>query len=269
MSDEIRPIVVGVDGSPESIQALRWAVDEARLRRRALRLVNAYSWPVPMVPMAPPPPVWSESSLREAAEAVVGQAVAEVDAGDVRVSTAVLAGPAPYVLMEEARGAELLAVGHRGRGGFATLLLGSVAATVSAHAPGPVAVIRPYATDPRPTGLVLVGADGSPGSATAVGFAFDEADLRGVEVGVLHSSESDDGQWLREWVQPWRDKHPQVQVRWLLTAERPAGALVEAARAAELVVVGSRGHGGFAGLLLGSVSQQVVNHAPCPVVVAR
>ncbi len=269
MSDEVRPIVVGVDGSPESVEAVRWAVDEARLRGRALRLVNAYTWPVPMVPMAPPPTVWSEASLRDAAEAVVGEAVAQVEAAGVRVSTAVLAGPAPYVLMEEARRAELLVVGHRGRGGFATLLLGSVAATVSAHAPGPVAVIRPYAAEPRPAGLVLVGTDGSPGSGTAVGFAFDEADRRGVEVGVLHATDSDDGQWLQEWVQPWRDKHPRVPVRWLLTAERPAGALVEAARAAELVVVGSRGRGGFAGLLLGSVSQQVVNHAPCPVVVAR
>jgi nucleotide-binding universal stress UspA family protein len=197
MNDEIRPIVVGVDGSPESVQALRWAADEARLRRRAVRLVNAFTWPVPMVPMAPPPTVWSEAALRDAAEAVVGQAVAEVDARDVQLTTAVLAGPAAYVLMEEARGAELLVVGHRGRGGFATLLLGSVAATVSAHAPGPVAVIRPYGAESRPAGLVLVGADGSAGSGTAVGFAFDEADRRGVEVGVLHAAENADEQWLR------------------------------------------------------------------------
>jgi nucleotide-binding universal stress UspA family protein len=291
MSDEIRPIVVGVDGSPESLGAARWAVAEARLRGRPVQVVNAYTWPVPVVPMAALPTTWSEESLREAAQAVVDDAVAQVAADGVPVSGAVLTGPAPYALMEAARGAELLVVGHRGRGGFTALLLGSVAATVAAHAHCPVAVIRPHAADRRSGGLVVVGADGSPPSATAVSFAFEEADRRGAQLGVVHawrppalSAGTDaqtsgyedpdelagaEAQWLREWIGSWQDKYPRVAVRWMLTAERPAGALVEAAGEADLVVVGSRGHGGFAGLLLGSVSQQVLNHAPCPVVVAR
>jgi nucleotide-binding universal stress UspA family protein len=291
MTDEIRSIVVGVDGSAESLEAARWAVAEARLRRRPVRLVHAYTWPVPLVPMAPPPANWSDASLRQAAESVVNEAVAAVRVDDVSVTGAVASGPAPYALMEEARDAELLVVGHRGRGGFAELLLGSVAATVAAHAPGPVAVVRPHATDQRPAGLVLVGADGSPPAGKAVEFALDEANRRGAELGVLHAwrppvlsfgtdvqtsgyddpaaLENAEAHWLQDWIRPWRDKHPQVRVRWMLTVDRPAGALIEAGRAAELVVVGSRGHGGFAGLLLGSVSHQVLSHAPCPVVVAR
>jgi len=89
--------------------------------------------------------------------------------------------------------------------------------------------------------------------------------------GHVHPAELESAQarWLQDWVRPWRDRHPQVDVRWMLSVQRPAQALVEAAREAALVVVGSRGHGGFAGLLLGSVSQQVINHAPCPVVVVR
>jgi nucleotide-binding universal stress UspA family protein len=142
---------------------------------------------------------------------------------------------------------------------------------------------------------IVVGVDGSPASGMAVEFAFEEADRRGVPLGVLRawrppmefppvqvregelapghpdraSVEATEAQQLQDWVRPWRDKHPQVDVRWMLSVDRPAAALVEAAREAALVVVGSRGHGGFTGLLLGSVSQQLINHAPCPVVVVR
>lgn len=288
---EMRPIVVGVDGSADSIAAARWAVDEARLRRRPVTLVHVYSWPVPVVPMAPVPSSWTEETLRRAAEALVAEAVAAVRTEDVPVTGDVRSGPVAYTLVEASRGADLVVLGHRGRGGFATLLLGSVAATVAAHARCPVAVVRPYTGQLPADNLVLVGADGSPASGTAVGFAFEEADLRGATLGVVRAwrppgpswrsdvrpagyddlaeLETAEALWLQDWVQPWREKHPQVPVRWMLTGNRPAAGLVEAARKAVLLVVGSRGHGGFAGLLLGSVSQQVINHAPCPVVVVR
>jgi nucleotide-binding universal stress UspA family protein len=254
-------------------------------------LVHAYTWPIPVAPMAPPPFDWTEATLREGAEALVNEAIEAVRADDVTVTGETLGGPAAYTLLEASHGADMMVVGHRGRGGFAALLLGSVASTVAAHAHCPVVVVRPPAGQRPPAGLVLVGADGSPASGTAVAFAFEEADRRAAELGVLcawrrlNPSSGSDGQpagnddsaaqeaaaaqWLRDWVQPWRDKHPQVAVRWMLTGERPAAALVEAAGEASLVVVGSRGHGGFTGLLLGSVSQQVLNHAPCPVVVVR
>jgi nucleotide-binding universal stress UspA family protein len=297
----IRQIVVGVDGSEESITAARWAVDEARLRDRPVQLIHAYNWPVPMVPMAPPPANWTEESLRQAAEALVNDALGKVRTDGVQVSGGVRAGPAPYILIDTSRQAELLVVGHRGRGGFAKLLLGSVAASVAAHAECPVAVVRPYTGQPRPSGPVLVGADGSAASGKAVEFAFAEADRRGVPLAVLRawrppmeyppvqlregelgeggprppgqpdpaSVEAAEAQRLQDWVRPWQEKHPGVDVRWLLSVDRPAAALVEAAGEAALVVVGSRGHGGFTGLLLGSVSQQLINHAPCPVVVVR
>jgi nucleotide-binding universal stress UspA family protein len=291
MPDEVRPIVVGVDGSAESVTAARWAVGEARLRGRPVALVHAYTWPIPIAPMAPPPFDWTEATLREGAEALVNEAIEAVRADDVTVTGETLGGPAAYTLLEASRGAEMVVVGHRGRGGFAALLLGSTATAVSAHAHCPVAVVRPQTGQRPPAGLVLVGADGSPSSGMAVAFAFDEADRRGAELVILSAwqrlnpsrgsdvqpagyedpaaQEAAQAQWLRDWVQPWREKHPQVAVRWMLTGERPAAALVEAAGEASLVVVGSRGRGGFTGLLLGSVSQQVLNHAPCPVVVVR
>jgi nucleotide-binding universal stress UspA family protein len=281
-----------VDGSADSIAAARWAVEEARLCGRRVALLHVYSWPVPTAALAPVPGNWTEETLRQGAQALVEKVVAAVRADDVVVTGIARSGPVAYTLVEASRGADMMVVGHRGRGGFAALLLGSVAAVVAAHARCPVAVVRPYTGRPLAAdGLVVVGADGSPASGTAVGFAFEEADRRGAVLGVLRAwrppgpswrsdvrpagyddvaeLETAEALWLQDWVQPWRDKHPRVRVHWMLTSNRPAAALVEAARAAELLVVGSRGHGGFAGLLLGSVSQQVINHAPCPVVVVR
>jgi nucleotide-binding universal stress UspA family protein len=281
-----RPIVVGVDGSAASIHAARWAAGEARLRGCVVRLVCVYSWPMPPDPLVSLPPDWTEDTERDRAEAIVTEAVGAVRqaAADVTVTGAAVAGLAPFKLLEVSEGAAMVVLGHRGHGGFAAPRLGSVAAKLAAHAQCPVAVIGPVDNEEAAgTGAVLVGVDGSPPADTAVGFAFEEADRRGASLTALHSWEplappppGEPAPWevfearrLRDWVQPWHEKYPNVTVEQYVTSERPAAALLDAARDAGLLVVGCRGHGGFAGLFLGSVSQQVIHQAPCPVVVAR
>lgn len=288
-----RPIIVGVDGSDTSKDTARWAAAEGRLHRCPVRVVCVYAWPVPPVPFAPPPSDWTEAKLRAGAEAVVAEAVAAVRqaAPEVGVSGVALPGLAAQKLIEVSSGAGMVVVGHRGYGGFAAQRLGSVAARVAAHAHCPVVVVRPAAAErmAQPP-VVLVGVDGSAASDAAVRFAFEEAGQRGGTVHALHSWEPPVSPWRGEmrpplpdftelaaaeaqrvslWTEPWHDKHPRVGLERNVTSDRPATALIEAAKDATLLVVGSRGHGGFAGLLLGSVSQQVIHHAPCPVAVIR
>jgi nucleotide-binding universal stress UspA family protein len=136
----------------------------------------------------------------------------------------------------------LLVVGARGLGGFRRLLLGSVSEQCLHHASYPVAVVR---TSPAPAGAdasprVVVGVDGSAASQRALVWAVDEARARQVPL-----------------------------VRRVVPVDRPASALLEAGAGADLIVVGDRGRSGFSGLLLGSVSHQVVHHATGPVVVVR
>jgi nucleotide-binding universal stress UspA family protein len=144
-------IVVGVDASAAAKAALRWAVDEGRLRQAAVVAVHA--WEVPALALAPvdvvpaPPPIDLVSltkELGEAAEQLVRHVVEEVagDAAGVEVRPVATEGPAPTVLVEAARGADLVVVGSRGRGGFVGLLLGSVSDQVAHHAPCPVVIHR-------------------------------------------------------------------------------------------------------------------------------
>jgi nucleotide-binding universal stress UspA family protein len=288
------PIVVGIDGSEPSLAAARWAATEARLRDRPLRLVYAYTSPFVPAARAVPPLGWPQT-FRDEAEALVAAAVSAVApyAGEVRVEGRGVGGPAAAVLVEASSDACLVVVGHRGRGGLASLLLGSVAAGVAAHAYGPVVVVRqntaaPLPTDgTRPSGPVVVGIDGSPPSDAAAGFAFEEADLRGLPLTVAHAwtpprrgdphplsddvaeLETAEVHRMRGWMQTWQEKFPLVPVTYRLIAAHPAAGLIDLSRGATLLAVGSRGHGGFAGLLLGSVSQQVLHHAHCPVAVVR
>jgi nucleotide-binding universal stress UspA family protein len=288
-TEDSRPILVGVDGSEPSLVAARWAAAEARLRHRALRLVHAYTWPVVAACLPGAPLGLSEETLRKEAEAVVAAAVSAVaaDAGEVSVAGQVVRGPAATVLVDASAHACLVVVGHRGRGGLAALLLGSVASGVAAHAHGPVVVVRQTADATPLTGPVVIGVDGSPPSDAAVGFGFEEADRRGLALTVAYAwtppqhrvarPRSDDVAELetaeihrmRGWVHMWQEKFPQVPVTYRLVAAHPAAALIDLSRDATLLVVGSRGRGGFAGLLLGSVSQQVLHHAHCPVVAVR
>jgi nucleotide-binding universal stress UspA family protein len=289
MTAENLPILVGVDSSEPSAAAVRWAVSEAQLRRRPLWLVHAYAVPLVTTPMLGPPYDWQEDAAREAAEQVLDAAVAAArdEAPDAAVSGELVLGSAGEVLVDLSGRAHLVVVGDRGHGGFSALLLGSVAAKLAAHASGPVIVARTLARPgPAGDGPVVVGVDGSVASHAAIGFAFEEADLRGVPLRAVHSWQppghpgwvevrvdrddlaANERQRVGQWLRPWEQKYPQVPVSSTLTTAHAAGALIEAGRDATMLVVGSRGRGAFTGLL-GSVSQQVIHHAPCPVAVVR
>jgi nucleotide-binding universal stress UspA family protein len=140
-------IVAGIDGSDASKDALRWAVDEAKLRGADVIAVHAWQVPPPVPSLGPAPGVEVVEiipQLEEAAETLVQSVVAEVvgDGSDVKVEAVATEGPAGNVLIEAAKGAEMLVVGSRGHGGFVALLLGSVSQQVAAHAQCPVLIHR-------------------------------------------------------------------------------------------------------------------------------
>lgn len=283
------PVVVGVDGSDESLRAVTLAARLAAERARPLRIVHALAWAYLHVPLGPPPGGPLEGGLANEAKRIVDDALARVQTShpDVSVSGEVIAGSAAPTLLDEARNAVMIVLGSRGLGGFTGLLVGSVAVQVSAHAPCPVVVAR---GEIDREGDILVGVDGSPGGAGALEFAMQEASLRGVGVTALHAyvfpATADSGDMLPlvydaeqlaeneaavlgEAVSGLRERYPDVPLHEVLVRDRPARAIVKAAEQASLVVVGSRGRGGFAGLLLGSVSHAVLHHASCPVVIVR
>ncbi|TCB95390.1 universal stress protein [Micromonospora zingiberis] len=283
------PVVVGVDGSEIALHAVRAAAREAAYRNRPLRVVHAFIWPLMGVPLGPATGAPADGGLRNQAEQYVAEAVAEATktAPEVSVTGAVVDGAAAAVMLAEADDAALLVLGNRGLGGFAGLLLGSVAVQVSARAGCPVLVVR---GEPRADGPVVVGVDGSPASGHAVGFAFEEASRRGVELVAVHAwlfpapagpgdilplvydldaFRQQEERTLAGSVAGWSERHPEVPVRQLLVRGSPARALVEQSPAAQLVVVGARGRGALTGLLLGSVSHAVLHHAQAPVAVVR
>jgi nucleotide-binding universal stress UspA family protein len=286
-----RAVVAGVDGSECGLQAVRWAAAEALRRQLPLRLVAAHAWPSGGLVGDPGLGVDYRAVLRDVvlghlatAAADARQVAPELDIEQVEVT----GYPVPVLLGESAH-AEILVLGDRGLGGFTGLLIGSVAVEVTAHASCPVIVVRGSEPDrpvPRPE-PVVVGVDGSPTSEAATAFAFDAASLRRVPLVAVHVwrdvlvdatmaplldwdvIDSDEREVLAERLAGWTEKYPDVPVRRLVARDRPARALVEESGRAQLVVVGSRGRGGFHGLLLGSVSQALLHHAHCPVAVVR
>ncbi|MFF5214171.1 universal stress protein [Micromonospora sp. NPDC000442] len=283
------PIVVGVDGSEIALHAVRAAAREAAYRHRPLRIVHAFIWPLMKVPLGPAPGAPADGGLRNQAERCVADAVAEAGkvAPEVSVTGAVVDGAASTVLLAEARDAALVVLGNRGLGGFAGLLLGSVAVQVSAHADCPVLVVR---SESRADGPVVVGIDGSELSQEAVRFAFEEAAWRGTELVAVHAwlyptpagpgdilplvydldaFRDEEERILAEAVAGWSERYPEVPVRRRLVRGSPGRALVEESRTAQLVVVGARGRGALGGLLLGSVSHAVLHHAHSPLAIVR
>jgi nucleotide-binding universal stress UspA family protein len=285
--DKTSPVVVGVDGSPSSLAAVDLAAREAVHRRRPLHVVHAFIWPYLHVSLEPSTLGPAEGGLRYQAERIVAEAVvrAATAAPEIPVDGEVITGTAAVVLRECSRSAALVVIGDRGLGGFTGLLVGSVAVQLTSHAAGPIIVAR---GSQQPSGPVLLGVDGSPANQPAVGFAFEEAALRGVPLVALHAwtspvsigpgdvlppvydvadAESEEARVLSEALAGWPEKYPDVVVRPTPVHRGTRAALLEATQRAQLAVVGTRGHGGFLGLLLGSVSQAALHHAACPVAV--
>lgn len=266
------PVVVGVDGSSSALAAVAWAARECALHDVPLRLVHAYTLPTRGYPEV-------ISSARELRSAMYDQgrmwlsqavAVARTEAPDVLVEHDLrMEHPTPVLLAESARAREVV-VGSHGLGGFMGALVGSTAVALSQHGECPVVVVRwPKNRAPQQEGPVVVGIDLSPESDAAIGFAFDEAAARGVSLVAAMAHVDEQSQLLNARMSGWLEKYPDVAVEQLVVGERPIPLLLELGERAGLLVVGSRGRGGFAGMLLGSTSQALIHHAPCPVAVVR
>jgi nucleotide-binding universal stress UspA family protein len=288
-------IVCGLDGTDASASALRWALEEAALRGAVVRAIHAWSVPIMASPVGVLPVTVHHQELSDSAEAAVKGWVEEGKAAvphhDVPVEVTGVEGVAATALLDAARDADLLVVGGKRHGALTGMLLGSVAQQVTHHAVGPVVVVP---ADPerlawagRP---VVVGIDGSDNAAVALAWAMDEAGRRAVTLKVVHGwevpfavpplglsvapldpdeFEADSKDMLTAAVQDAlsRAAHKPPSIEKLSVNAPGTRALLEVGEGSALVVVGSRGRGGFAGLLLGSVSQQVLHRAPGPVAV--
>jgi nucleotide-binding universal stress UspA family protein len=272
-------ILVGVDEAPESQIALRWAVQAAAARGTAVRVVRAY-----LDQVAQWPAIGAEGYIPPSQAGVQLTALdADVEFVRDRLGYENCSGwlanlPAANAILAEAPQAELVVLGSKVNSKLGAAVLGSVATAVTAKSPSPVVVVRGTSAE----GPVLVGRDGSADSDAALLFGFEEAARSGSKLQVVycwqtqgHNEASIDKveellrEWLAESLAPYRDKYPEVSLRADVVAGRPAAVLTERSSSCSLVVVGSRGRGGVAGLLLGSVSQNLLHHAHCPVAVVR
>lgn len=281
----IRPVVVGVDGSDGALEAVEWAALEAHRHAAPLRLVTAFAWePGPGHPGLREH--YRTELLERAREHLLGVAVAVAEraAPGLRVSAEVVVGFPIATLHERSHRARLLVLGSRGLGGVAGLLVGSVTVALTTRAGCPVVVVG----DRHPTnGPVVVGVDGSHGSDAAIAFAHESAAARGTPLIAVHTwtdtefapAGPPELDWhaildqerlvLAERLARWSAEYPGLEVRGTVGRHGAAAALVRRSEEAQLVVVGSRGHGNLAGMLHGSVSHAVLHRSHCPVAVVH
>ncbi len=278
--------MVGIDGSERCRLAVKWAADEAR--RRSAPLVVLYG----QLHEPEAPPAWYKAgdSVGSSGQAVVDDAVALAATRhpSLAVRGVVAEWPAAMTLTSASRSAELLVVGARGMGGFKELLLGSVSDQCIQYAHCPVVVVHGESDDPvfeSASPRIVVGVDGSPGSVRALRWALDEARTRSASVdavfawhypayyalviGPVKRFQTAAEAMVAKAAQLAADWAPGVPFRAVSVAQATVPALLDASRGADLLVVGSQGHGSFHQALLGSVAHQSARHATCPVAVVR
>ena len=281
-------IVVGVDGSPASEQAVLWAARQAHLEHRPIALVHAVSPTVATTWMGSPgfDPATLLEAVDESAKAQLRAVAATVHEHqpDLEVYRVQDHRDPRDALLGLTDRAAMVVVGSRGRGAMASLLLGSVSLAVSQHARCPVVVVRRQGREGD--GGIVVGADGTARSDAAIGFAFRQASVRSLPLTVVHAfwSEQDEGYpsqarrydeadledmrlLLSESIAGPESDYPEVKVSLHVERGVPDSVLLHACRTADLVVVGTHPTNAVYDLLAGEVSRSVLAHAHCPVAV--
>ncbi|MEU8895717.1 universal stress protein [Nocardia sp. NPDC048505] len=283
------PVVVGTDGSEGAEHAVRWAARTAAQRGRRLLIANGLDIAVSQAVVAAAGIVAPISEItgpkaKEAVDRARRLALDTAPGLEVGIEISDL-GPAK-LLVELSESANLVVVGGTGRSGMLAHF-GSTVLAVTSRAHGEVVVIR---GEPRTTGPVVVGIDGGPVSAAAVAAAFAHAAERGTDLVAVHSwtewhygevldqaraaalhatMQAEEDAVLSQQLAGWSERYPEVRLTRDVSVSAPTDRLLHWSESAQLVVVGSRGRGGFRGLLLGSTSSFLIQHAECPVLVAR
>ncbi|MFI0355277.1 universal stress protein [Actinomadura sp. 9N407] len=277
---ESKPVVVGTDGSEHAGRAVAWAADEAALRGLPLRIVHSVDMPGRMTQDM-------EVVLSEAGQGVLDEARREVLARQpsVQVTTEVLSGAMSQALREQAGDAFEIVLGHRGRGGFRGLLLGSTARRVAGRVAGPVVIVRGRVE--AVFGEIVAGVDPFEDEPGALEYAFEAAVARKAAIRAIHAFQIADTllpltptvsteevaslarEELAKAVAPWREKFPQVTVTEQVIQAHPVEALVNESETADLLVLGAHGHTALGGWLVGSTTHGAFEHAHCPIVAVR
>jgi len=275
---ENRPIVAGVDGSPSSLSAADYAAALAERAQAPLHLIHGFLRTPKTYDVTGLTPDGEETARKEVEFALrdLVKSLRADHTGLVAVEARQVAATAVRALIDHSRTAAVTVVGSRGIGGFAELMLGSVSSQLATYAHGPVIVVRrQISTEVAPLGPVLVGYDGSPGSAAALAFAASEANRRRVPLIVANvytdqvtAATGYAARLVAGAAASLLDPYPRlaIDLRTIAAGNR-ASALVDESRKAALVVVGARGLGGFAGLKLGTVGRTLIHHASCPVAI--
>ncbi|MEV0283538.1 MULTISPECIES: universal stress protein [unclassified Kribbella] len=256
-------VVVGIDGADDCENAIRWGAAEAAARDAELHLVHAFVWAEFRVRLGP---TAFAPGLRAAADKIVADAVEQARKFEPAVAVTarrVDGFPAP-VLLAESGDADSVVIGSRNAGRALGLFVGSTGLELAAHAGCPVVVVRP-GDEALVGGAVVIGYDGSPAADAAVDYGLGYAERHGLVariVTVRPEGQDDDHE-----ITAALRAHDVRTAEIVEVTGHPAELLLEWSADAQLVVVGSRGRGGFAGLLLGSVSQTLLSQSPCPIAV--
>jgi nucleotide-binding universal stress UspA family protein len=276
-----KPILAGTDGSEDSLRAVEWAAREAALRHTPLVIVSA----LPPLPRLTPraSAVTLTAAAREGLERALLAAVerAAEQATVLKVETELLSGRPGPVLAERAEDASMLVVSSRGADGFVTRTLGSVSRYAAAHAPCPVVVVHEETAAVHREIVVGVSDPDLPDSAAAIGFAFQEAAVRGARLVAVHAwywpvpvSRLDQHQppdeaarHLTEVLATYRASYPGLEISQDVVCAHPGRVLAGASARADLVVLGRPDVLGPGMAGLGSVTHAVLNHAHGPVAI--